>query len=378
VTARRPGENARRFSRCYGRAHEVAWRAPGRVNLIGEHTDYNRGLVLPFAISRSVEVAAAGRDDGILELRSRQMSDDRLRIRLDGLEPGTVNGWAAYPAGVAWTLGERRGASLLIDSDLPQGAGLASSAALECAVAACLADLAGAELTRHQIAELAWRAENEFVGMPCGIMDQSAVMLCRPGHALLLDCRNGESDAVPLDPAGLRLLIIDTGVRHELTGGEYAARRRECERAATRLSVRSLREVANPADVEVLEDPVLVRRARHVVSENGRVRQVAELLRCGRLDECGPLLSSSHRSLRDDFEVSWPAADVAFDAAVAAGALGARMTGGGFGGSVLALAQAADADAVIAAVRAAFADAGWPVPAVLDAVPAAGAVRLAR
>jgi UDPglucose--hexose-1-phosphate uridylyltransferase len=372
------GDNASWFRRCYGRAPEVAWRAPGRVNLIGEHTDYNGGLVLPFAIDRSVEVTGTSRTDGILEVRSRQVPDDWVRIRLDELEPATVAGWAAYPAGVAWALGDRRGASLLIDSDLPQGAGLASSAALECAVAGCLADLAGSNKSRHEIAELAWRAENEFVGMPCGIMDQSAVMLCRSGHALLLDCRSLRSDDVPLDPAGLRLLIIDTGVRHELTSGQYAARRRECERAATQLGVRLLREVTNPADVMALDDPVLVRRARHVVTENVRVRQVAGLLREGRLGECGPLLNQSHRSLRDDFEVSWPAANVAVEAAIAAGALGARMTGGGFGGNVLALLAAADADAVVAAVQAASAVAGWPAPAVLDAVPAAGAARLVR
>jgi len=368
-------EGVREFGRCFGRAPEVAWQAPGRVNLIGEHTDYNAGLVLPFAIGRSVLVMAASRDDGMLEVRSLQVPGGPVRIRLEGLRPGTATGWAAYPAGVAWAMDICRGASLLIDSDLPVGAGLSSSAALECAVAGCLADLAGSKLPRREIAKLAWRAENEFVGMPCGIMDQSAVMLCRAGHALLLDCRSGESEAVPLPLGGLRLLIIDTGVRRELTSGEYAARRRECEHAAALLGVSSLREIRNPAGADALDDPALARRVRHVVSENGRVRRTVALLREGCPADCGPVLTESHRSLRDDFEVSWPAADVAVDAAIEAGALGARMTGGGFGGCVLAFLPAAKTSAVTAAVRAAFAEQGWPDPVAIDAEPGPGAIR---
>lgn len=381
-SASRRRDSGRWFSRCYGRSPEVAWRAPGRVNLIGEHTDYNGGLVLPFAIGQSVKVAAASRPGGLLELRSRQAPDDRVVISLAGLEPGVVTGWAAYPAGVAWALTGAGypvgGASLAIDADLPRGAGLASSAALECAVAACLADLAGAEPSRHELAALARRAENDFVGMPCGIMDQTAAMLCRAGHALLLDCRTGESADVPLDPdvAGLRLVIIDTGVRHELTGGEYASRRRECEMAAGLLGASSLREVSAEADLAVLADRMLTRRARHVVTENARVSEVVALLRASRLAACGPLLTRSHESLRDDFEVSWPEADRAVDAAIAAGALGARMTGGGFGGCVLALLPMAQSAAVTGAVRAVFAETGRPAPTFLDAAPAPGAWRV--
>lgn len=393
------------FGQRYGRPLEVAWRAPGRVNLIGEHTDYNAGLVLPFALGKSVLTAAARRDDGMLALCSRQAPAQDVTIRLDQIEPRTITGWAAYPAGVVWALrsagswpgwgsgggpcggsdggpgavfGPLGGVSLAIDSDLTPGAGLASSAALACAVAASLTELAGLALTRSEVAALARRAENDFVGVPCGIMDQSASMLCAAGYALLLDCRTGGHTAVPLDPsaAGLVLLIIDTGVRHELAGGEYAVRRRQCEEAADLLGVTSLREVTDAAGLDALADPVLSRRARHVVTENGRVEQAVRLLRAGRLDDCGPLLTSSHLSLRDDFEVSWPEADLAVDAALAAGALGARMTGGGFGGCVLALLPASRSGQVVAGVRAVLAEAGRPEPVFLPAEPSPGAQHL--
>jgi galactokinase len=378
------------FGQCYGQPPEVAWRAPGRVNLIGEHTDYNAGLVLPFALGKSVLAVAAGRDDGMLALCSRQAPGQDAAIRLDRLEPGSVSGWAAYPAGVAWVLrsvvgqlggrlgGRLGGASLAIDSDLTPGAGLASSAALECAVAAALAELAGLRLTGPELAALARRAENDFVGVPCGIMDQSASMLCQAGHALLLDCRTGEHAAVPLDPsaAGLQLMIIDTGVRHELAGGQYAVRRRQCQAAAALLGVSSLREVTETAGLDALADPLLKRRARHVVTENHRVEQTVRLLRAGRLAECGPLLSRSHLSLRDDFEVSWPEADIAVDAALAAGALGARMTGGGFGGCVLALLPADRVAAITVGVRSSLAAAGRPEPTFRPAKPGPGAHRV--
>jgi galactokinase len=389
------GHVADLFTRCYGRPAEVAWLGPGRVNMIGEHTDYNGGLVLPFAIGRFVAVAAAARGDGIVEMRTSQSPDDQVTVRVDALRPGSVTGWAAYPAGVAWALREAgvevRGASLVIDSDLPQGAGLASSAALECAVAACLADLAARRVPGRELAAIARRAENDFVGVPCGIMDQSAVMLCETGNALLLDCRSGESEPVPIDPVGMRFLVVDTGVRHELTGGEYAARLRECEAAASLLGVPSLREaddlgaladLGTPADLGSLArlgslaDPVLARRARHVVTENRRVVAAVDLLRAGRLADCGPLLTESHRSLRDDFEVSWPQADVAVQAAIRAGALGARMTGGGFGGCVLALVPAASSEAIMSAVGAALATRGRAATAFIEAVPAAGARRI--
>ena len=372
----------RSFGGWFGGRPEQVWLAPGRANLIGEHTDYNQGWVLPFALGLGVTVAAARRGDGVLAIRSRQAPGAPADLPLAALAPGAVTGWAAYPAGVAWALREAGhplagGASLAVDSDLPQGAGLSSSAALECAAALALDGLHGLGLPRPELATLAQRAENDFVGVPSGIMDQSASLLSRAGHALLLDCRTGVTADVPLDPAaaGLALLIVDTGARHALGDGRYAQRRRECERAAALLGVGSLRDVTSPAEVGPLGDPVLRRRARHVVTENGRVKQAVALLTGGGLAGVGTLLYESHASLRDDFEVSWPEADVAVEAARAAGALGARMMGGGFGGSALALVPAGQR-AVGAAVTAEFARRGWPSPAFFPAVPSAGAFRL--
>ena len=370
------------FGDWFGGRPEQTWVAPGRANLIGEHTDYNEGWVLPFALDLGVTVAAGRRGDGMLAIRSCQAPGDPADLPFAALAPAAVTGWEAYPAGVAWALREdghplAGGASLAVDSDLPPGAGLSSSAALECATALALDGLHGLDLPRPQLATLAQRAENDFVGVPSGIMDQSASLLSRAGHALLLDCRTGVTADVPLDPAaaGLALLIVDTGARHALGDGRYAQRRRECERAAALLGVGSLRDVTSPAEVGRLDDPVLRRRARHVVTENGRVKQAVALLTGGDLAGVGALLCASHASLRDDFEVSWPEADVAVGAAMAAGALGARMMGGGFGGSALALVPAGQR-AVGAAITAEFARRGWPPPAFLPAVPSAGAFRL--
>jgi galactokinase len=369
-----------RFRGWHDTEPEGVWHAPGRVNLIGEHTDYNSGWVLPFALDRGVVVAAARRGDDLLDIRSLQ-AGDQVTVPLAGLGPGGVTGWAAYPAGVAWALREAGhqvgGASLVIDSDLPQGAGLSSSAAIECAVAIALADLYGLRLPRTELARLARRAENEMVGVPSGIMDQSASLLGEPGHALLLDCRSGQATPVPFDPAtaGLALLVVDTGARHALTDGRYALRRQECERAARALGVPSLREVADPGLASSIGDPVLARRARHVISDDCRVRAAADLLGAGEVAGLGPLLHASHASLRDDFEISWPEADAAAEAAERAGALGARMVGGGFGGSLIALVPADDAP-VRAAVAAEYAARGWPEPAFLAAPPSAGARRL--
>jgi galactokinase len=376
------GQAARWFGDSFGGRPDGLWLAPGRANLIGEHTDYNQGWVLPFALDLGVTVAASRRDDGVLAIASRQAPGPPAELPLASLAPGAVTGWAAYPAGVAWALQEdghrlAGGASLAVDADLPQGAGLSSSAALECATALALAELHGLGLSRPELATLTWRAENDFVGVPSGIMDQSASLLCQAGHALLLDCRSGETTAVPLDPAGagLALLIIDTGARHALGDGSYAQRRAECDQAAAALGVGSLREVTGLDAVAGLADPVLRRRARHVITENGRVAETVALLTAGDLAGVGPVLRASHVSLRDDFEVSWPEADVAVDAATAAGALGARMMGGGFGGSALALVPAGQR-AVSAAVTAEFAGRGWPPPGFIQAVPSAGALRL--
>jgi galactokinase len=371
------------FAQCYGAQPEGIWHAPGRVNLIGEHTDYNEGFVLPFALSQGVRAAAARRGDGMLGLRSRQAPAEPATVPLRTLAPGSVAGWAAYPAGAAWALAAAGlppgGTSIAIDADLERGAALSSSAALECATALALTELHGLSVPRPELAAIARRAENEFAGIPTGIMDQSASLLCRAGHALLLDCRSGETSDVPFDlpAAGLVLLVIDTRVRHALADGRYAARRRDCEQAARALGVGSLRDLTDdPGAVDKIVDPVLRRRARHVITENGRVLAAAGLLRGGDLAGCGPLLSASHRSLRYDFEVSWAQADEAVDAAVAAGALGARMTGGGFGGSVIALVGAPASPGVQAGVSDAFARRGWPRPGFLEALPSPGALRL--
>ncbi len=373
------------FAERFGSGPDLIWRAPGRVNLIGEHTDYNDGLVLPFAIDRGVLAAAACRGEPLLRVCSLQVGGEVTEVALDGLGPGAVAGWAGYVAGAAWALRQAgcpvRGADVAVDSDLPMGAGLSSSAALTCAVVSCLAGLMSADLPPAHVASLARSAEADFVGMPCGIMDQSAAMLSQAGHALLLDCRTGESSLLPLDPAaaGLALLVADTGVRHALADGRYAARRAECLTAARLLGVRSLREITGVPGLSGLADPVLLRRARHVVTENARVARVAALLAAGRLADCGELLTQSHASLRDHFEVSWPEADAAVAAALSAGALGARMTGGGFGGSVLVLLPAERRAAVEAAITGALAGIG-STPTFLDVTPSPGArpVRFGR
>jgi galactokinase len=373
----------------FGAAPSGVWLAPGRANLMGEHTDYNGGFVLPFALGQVTAVAAAPRTDRRLVLCSGQQPGSDVAVLLDDLAPGAVSGWGAYPCGVAWALRaagrDVPGANIAIDSDVPAGAGLSSSAALECATALALTEvgLAGAAVPRRELAAIARRAENEFVGVPSGIMDQSASLLCESGHALLLDCQSLESSQVPFDPAaaGARLLLIDTRATHRLAGGEYARRRAECEEAARLLGVPSLRDVTDPAAVERLADPVLRRRARHVVTDDARVLQVVALLRdpaCRSGDaygEIGRLLTQAHESLRDDFEVSWPEADATVAAALAAGAFGGRMIGGGFGGSVLVLAG--QDSRVRAAVSEEFARRGWTAPEFLDATASDGARRAA-
>ena len=372
---------AEEFLAHYGAPPGGVWHAPGRVNLMGEHTDYNEGWVLPFALDRGVVVAAARRGDGVLGLRSRQAPGDAVSVPLASLAAGLVTGWAAYPAGVAWAMREAGypvgGASLVFDSDLPRGAGLSSSAALECATALALAALYEVSASRPELARLARRAENEMVGVPSGIMDQSASLLGEARRALLLDCRTIETTLVPFDPAGagLALLVVDTGVRHALTDGRYALRRQECERAARALGVPALRDVADAAAVSRIADPVLARRARHVITDDQRVWEAVALLEAGDLAGLGPVLHASHVSLRDDFEISWPQADVAVGAAEDAGALGARMVGGGFGGSVIALAPTGST-AIPAALSAEYGRRGWAPPTVLAAPPSAGARRL--
>jgi len=380
------------FRSCFGDRADGVWLAPGRANLMGEHTDYNEGFVLPFALGQGIVAAAARRDDSSgrrLVLCSAQEPGSVAEVSLDGLSPGQVSGWAAYPAGVAWALAAAGyavpGACVAFDSDVPAGAGLSSSAALECATALALTELAGVAVDRRELAAMTRRGENEFVGVPSGIMDQSASLLGQRGHALLLDCRSLETSQVPFDPAAAaaQLLLINTRARHELTAGQYGRRRAECEQAARLLGVPSLRYLTDVADTDRLTDPVLRRRARHVVTDDQRVLEVVGFLTRGSgsgsgdvLGEIGRLLTQAHVSLRDDFEVSWPEADVAVDAALTAGALGARMIGGGFGGSVLSLVRAEAAEPVRAAVAEAFGRRAWTAPEFLPADPSDGARRL--
>jgi galactokinase len=383
--AERLDQAAELFEAAFGGAPDGVWLAPGRANLMGEHTDYNDGFVLPFALGQGTTAAAARRPGRTLTLRSGQQPDEQVEIALDGLAPGAVPGWGGYVAGVAWALGTAGyrvpGACIAIDSDVPAGAGLSSSAALECAAALALTELAGLTVPPGELAAIARRAENDFVGVPSGIMDQSASLLGQAGHALLLDCRSLQASQVPFTPAaaGARLLLVNTRARHDLSDGGYGRRRAQCEQAARQLGVSSLRDLTSPASLGQLADPVLRRRARHVVTDNQRVLRVVELLRA-RADsyhEIGRLLTESHESLRDDFEVSWPEADTAVAAALTAGAFGARMMGGGFGGSVLILLPAAGHGAVCAAVGEAFAAHGWTAPQFLPAEPCDHARRLA-
>jgi len=370
-----------------GHDPEGVWFAPGRVNLIGEHTDYADGFVLPVAIDRGVLVAAGPRDDSRLRCWSLQ-EPEPADLRVEAIGPGKVEGWAAYPAGVAWALtrpaGEPvGGADLVVDGDVPAGAGLSSSAALECATTLALAELWGAlgRLGPVELAAAARRAEVEVVGMPCGVMDQMISMLGRAGHALFLDTRTLATEQLPLglEVAGLRLLVIDTRATHRLVEGAYAERRASVEAAARVLGVPALRD-ATPELVEAsaaaLGDPGL-RRARHVVTEDARVLATVELLRAGGLDRLGPLLAASHASMRDDFEISCPELDTAVSAAVSSGALGARMTGGGFGGSALALVPDALVDRVTTAVLAAFEVAGFRRPEIIPVLVSGGAQRVA-
>jgi galactokinase len=377
------------FTELAGRPPEGVWGAPGRVNLIGEHTDYNDGFVLPVAIDRSVVLAAARRDDdGLRCWSTRDSAGARCPAppvhRPDDMGPGRSTGWVAYIEGVAWAL-RRRGATVpgldvVVHGDLPAGAGLSSSAALEAAAALAFTDLgAGARLDRAGLALVGQQAENDVVGMPCGIMDQMAVLLGRAGHAVLLDTRTLAIELVPFDPAALgrTLLVIDTRVKHALVGSPYAERRRACERAAAVLGVSALRD-ATLAELEAAAgdgrlDEVTFRRARHVVTENQRVLDVVAALRAGDLSPLGPALAGSHRSLRDDYEVSCPELDLAVETAVAAGAVAARMTGGGFGGSTVALVPGDRVDAVVAAIDEAFAAAGLQAPDHLLVAPSAGA-----
>ncbi|MFE9866627.1 galactokinase [Streptomyces sp. NPDC005506] len=377
------------FTELYGTAPEGVWAAPGRVNLIGEYTDFNDGFVMPLALPHTARAAVARRTDGELRLHSTDVPGGVVQLRVDELAPHSGHGWAAYPAGVVWALGEAghqvTGADIQLTSTVPTGAGLSSSAALEVVTALALNDLFELGLSASELAVLAQRAENAFVGVPCGVMDQMASACCADGHALHLDTRDLTQRQVPFDLAahGLRLLVVDTRVKHALGDGAYAERRAGCEAGARALGIGTLRDLPYDGLGAALDtlaesgaDESVVRYVRHVVSDNARVEQVIALLDAGDVRATGPVLTAGHVSLRDDLRVSCPELDLVVSTANAAGALGARMTGGGFGGSAIVLVEEADADAVTKSVLEAFTSAGYATPGVFPAVPSAGARRI--
>ena len=342
--------------------------APGRVNLIGEHTDYNGGFVLPCAIDRRVAVAVG---PGATQLYS---ADFQERCPLLGKREGS---WADYPSGVVWVMKKRgydvpafRGA---FAGDVPLGSGLSSSAAIEAATALALDALFHLGIAKKDLAVLCQQAENAFVGVNSGIMDQYASLLCQAGTALLIDCRSLEAEPVPLDLGGanLTLLVCDTQVSRELSATGYNARRQACERAAHTLGVRELRD-AHLQDLEKLSGEER-KRARHVITEDARVLEAAQALRRQDFGAFGRLLYASHRSLRDDFEVSTPALNAFVEIAVQSAALGARLTGAGFGGCALALIRSEDAGELAQSVRQHFEACGFKQPVFYPFQPSAGA-----
>lgn len=373
------------FEAVFGTAPDGLWSAPGRVNLIGEHTDYNEGFVLPFAIDRRTVVALGVRDDRRVRVAST-FADELAEIDLDALAPDALDGWSAYPLGVAWAFSEFGadlaavpGVDLFIDSDVPVGAGLSSSAAIESAVALALNDVWQLGLDRRTLARVGQRAENVAVGAPTGIMDQSASLLGQVDHAVFLDCRTLESELVPLGlaEAGLAILVIDTGVKHSHATGGYGERRAACERGAAALGASSLRDltVDDLPRAQQLLDDVTFRRIRHVITENQRVLDTVAVLREQGASAIGELLDASHRSMRDDFEISVPELDLAVETAVGAGAIGARMTGGGFGGAAIALVRVGDLSRVQVAVDNAFGEHAFGQPDTFVVTASDGAAR---
>jgi galactokinase len=379
-----PDEVRSAFRDLAGHDPEGVWSSPGRVNLIGEHTDYNDGYALPFGIPARARVAVARRDDRGLRMRSLQHPGEDAAVCVDDLAPGQLTGWPTYVAGVVWAA--RRagidvpGIDLLLDGRVPAGSGLSSSAALECAVATALNDLLAAGLDRNALARLSQVTENEFVGAPTGMLDQMASLHAQRGHALFLDNRTLFVEQVPLDPAsaGLRLVIVDTTVHHDNADGAYGERRATCERAADTLGVPALRDISRDDLADALDrlpDDEARRCVRHVVTEDQRVLDAVAALRSGDWTALAAAMDASHASLRDDYQVSSAELDVAVETARAAGALGSRMTGAGFGGSTISLVPEDRVAAVRDAVTRAFGERGWSEPAVGETEPADGARR---
>ena len=361
----------------------IRFAAPGRINLIGEHTDYNLGFALPIALPQRTTVTfTPDHSDAITVSSDRAEGSVRIpRSTAPGDPDSYIDGWAGYVAGVMWALREAGhpvpGGAMSITSDVAMGSGLSSSAALECAALGAIASAADARIDRIEQARLAQRAENDYVGAPTGLLDQLASLFGEPATALLIDFRGLTITPVAFDPdaAGVALLLIDSRARHRHAGGDYAARRASCERAAADLEASSLREVQDrgPSVLAAVTDPVAARRARHVLTENRRVLDFVAALGASDFPRAGRIMIASHASMRDDFEITTEHIDLIVDAAVGAGALGARMTGGGFGGCVIALVPIDRADVVGEAVRQAASDAGFARPAITRTRAAGGA-----
>ena len=371
-----------KFAETFGAAPDIIAAAPGRVNLIGEHIDYSDGFVLPFAINDRTFAAVRIRDDRKVRIASMQRRNKIVEHNIDAIKPGLKGEWERYPLGVIWAMGLTSGIDIMIDGHVPLGAGLSSSAALECSVATALNHLFSFGYSLEELARLTQKAENDYVGVPCGIMDQSVSLMAHAGSALLLDCRDLSTKNIAFDVAssGLELLIIDTQAHHSLTDGGYAERRASCESAVAKLAIRSLRELTLSQleqSRNLLTDTEFM-RARHAVTEMARVMDAVKVLEEKNFPALGQLLNQSHASLRDDYTVSCPELNTAVDASITAGALGARMVGGGFGGSAIALIHAAHTQATIAAVEKAFADNKFKAPRFFTSLPSQGAQVIQR
>ena len=371
-----------KFLETFGAEPNLVAAAPGRVNLIGEHIDYSEGFVLPFAIKDRTLAAARKRDDSIVRIASVQRRNKIVTVDIKDVKPGLKGEWERYALGVLWSMGVTSGVDLMIDGHVPLGAGLSSSAALECSVATAMNQLFDMGFSLEELARLTQRAENQYVGVPCGIMDQSVSMMATNGFALLLDCRDLSTRNIPFDVAshGLELLIIDTQAHHALTDGGYAERRASCESVAAKLGIKSMRELTMEqldSSRHLITETEYI-RARHAVTEMKRVLDCVEALSIGDFVKVGQLINASHVSLRDDYTVSCPELDTAVDASLAAGALGSRMVGGGFGGSAIALIQASKTTQTIRAVEKAFADKKFKAPRFFTSLPSQGAELISR
>ena len=370
------------FVKAFAQTPDVIAAAPGRVNLIGEHIDYSDGYVLPFAIADRTYAALRKRSDRLVRIASVQRREAIVTVKLDDINPKLKGQWERYVLGVIWAMGINQGVNVMIDGHVPLGAGLSSSAALECSVATGLNDLFSLGFDLETLARLTQKAENEYVGVPCGIMDQSVSLMAKTGSALLLDCRDLSVRHVVFDVAssGLELLIIDTQAHHSLTDGGYAERRASCDSVVAKLGIRSMRELTIEK-LETAKDQITKTefiRARHAVSEIARVIDAVAALEAKNFIELGALLNASHTSLRDDYDVSCPELNAAVNAALSAGALGARMVGGGFGGSAIALIKASQTQEVINAIEIEFKRNSFKAPRFFTSLPSQGAEIIQR